>query len=64
MVFAVATAHTVLLYDTEQACAFAVAKDIHYASITDLSWAPDGLYGHYFEPPFFVFSFLKHFDTF
>ncbi len=42
MIFAVAVAKSVVFFDTEQASAFAVAKDIHYLTITDLTWAPDG----------------------
>lgn len=42
MIFAVAVAKSVVFFDTEQASAFAVAKDIHYLTITDLAWAPDG----------------------
>ncbi len=42
MVFAVATIDSVLLYDTQSMYPFALLKNIHYASLTDLSWNCDG----------------------
>nr|CAB3230400.1 chromatin assembly factor 1 subunit B-like [Phallusia mammillata] len=41
-VFAIATNEDVLVYDTQHLSPFAMASNIHYASITDLSWSPDG----------------------
>uniref|UniRef100_H2YPZ4 CAF1B/HIR1 beta-propeller domain-containing protein n=1 Tax=Ciona savignyi TaxID=51511 RepID=H2YPZ4_CIOSA len=42
-IFAVASSDTVVLYDTQHPTPFAVISNIHYASITDLSWSSDGL---------------------
>ena len=41
MIFAIATADTVFLYDTEQLAPFATVAHLHYASITDLAWSAD-----------------------
>nr|XP_002127701.1 chromatin assembly factor 1 subunit B-like isoform X1 [Ciona intestinalis] len=43
-IFAVASNDTVVMYDTQQVLPFAVISNIHYASITDLSWSSDGLF--------------------
>ena len=40
-IFAVASSDTVLLYDTQQSTPFGLISNIHYASITDLSWCSD-----------------------
>jgi hypothetical protein len=29
---------SVIIYDTEKQCPIAVIKNLHYASVTDLSW--------------------------
>ncbi|EJU01234.1 WD40 repeat-like protein [Dacryopinax primogenitus] len=42
MIFAVATQDTVVLYDTQQAGPLAMFANLHYASFTDIAWAPDG----------------------
>jgi chromatin assembly factor 1 subunit B len=42
MVFAIATAESVIIYDTEQLAPFAVVANLHFAEITDLSWSADG----------------------
>lgn len=42
MVFAVASVSAVFFYDTECYHPFAMVKNIHYASITDVSWSSDG----------------------
>ncbi|KZT50747.1 WD40 repeat-like protein [Calocera cornea HHB12733] len=42
MMFAVATQDTVVLYDTQQAGPLAMFANLHYASFTDVAWAPDG----------------------
>jgi len=42
MLFAVATQDTVVLYDTQQAGPLAMFANLHYASFTDVAWAPDG----------------------
>jgi chromatin assembly factor 1 subunit B len=42
MIFAVATAEAVLLYDTEQLSPFATVAHLHYAPITDMAWSADG----------------------
>lgn len=42
MVFAVATQTSVVVYDTEQLQPLGVQADMHYLSITDLCWHPDG----------------------
>jgi len=42
MVYAVATQNTVILYDTQQAEPFARVSKIHYVSLNDLAWSPDG----------------------
>ena len=38
MVYAVGTSDTVLIYDTQQTTPIGLVTDIHYTSITDLSW--------------------------
>ena len=42
MVFAVATQTSVVVYDTDQLQPLGVQADMHYLSITDLCWHPDG----------------------
>lgn len=42
MVFAVATTHQVVLYDTEQDVPIGVCMELHYSQITDLAWSPSG----------------------
>ena len=42
MIFAVGTFSSVLLYDTSQLAPIALISEIHYASITDMSWSADG----------------------
>ncbi|XP_076239268.1 chromatin assembly factor 1, p105 subunit isoform X2 [Calliopsis andreniformis] len=42
IVFAVATQHSVLLYDTQQTSPVAVVSNIHYTRLTDLAWSSDG----------------------
>ena len=41
MIFAIATADIVFLYDTEQLAPFATVANLHYAAITDLTWSAD-----------------------
>lgn len=41
-VFAVGTKKSVLFYDTQQMSPFAHVSQIHYMSISDLAWSPDG----------------------
>jgi len=41
-VFAVATKNTVVFYDTQQPEPFARVSKIHYISLNDLAWSPDG----------------------
>lgn len=43
MVFAVASLKAVVLYDTELLHPFALIKNIHCASLTDIAWSTDGL---------------------
>jgi len=38
MVFAVATQDTVLVYSTQQPEPIALASNLHYSSITDVTW--------------------------
>lgn len=38
LVFAVATISQVIIYDTEQRVPISLVKNIHYASVNDLSW--------------------------
>ena len=41
-VFAVMTLDDVLVYDTHQATPLAIAKQLHYAALTDAAWSADG----------------------
>eukprot|EP00039_Didymoeca_costata_P033217 m.41343 g.41343 ORF g.41343 m.41343 type:complete len:617 (-) comp9756_c0_seq2:46-1896(-) len=41
VVFAIATRESVFLYDTEQRVPFALAANLHFAPIMDLSWSSD-----------------------
>lgn len=38
MVFAVATHHSVLIYDTQQTSPLAIISNIHYGRLNDVSW--------------------------
>lgn len=38
MVFAVASEDSILLYDTQQALPFGLVSNIHYHTISDLTW--------------------------
>ncbi|CAK9820899.1 Chromatin assembly factor 1 subunit B [Anthophora plagiata] len=42
MVFAVATQHSVIIYDTQQISPIAVISNIHYTRLTDITWSSDG----------------------
>ena len=42
MIYAVATQNTVIFYDTQQMEPFARVSKIHYVSLNDLAWSPDG----------------------
>lgn len=42
IVYAVFTMDTVAVFDTRQKMPIATCKDLHYGSLTDASWAPDG----------------------
>ena len=42
MIYAVATQNTVIFYDTQQMEPFARVSKIHYVSLNDLTWSPDG----------------------
>ena len=42
MVFAIATLDSVVLYDTTSFLPLGVLGNLHYDSITDLAWSPDG----------------------
>ncbi|GAB1597834.1 chromatin assembly factor 1 subunit B-like, partial [Argonauta hians] len=42
MVFAVATEDSILIYDTQQSCPFALVKNVHYHQLSDLTWSKDG----------------------
>ena len=42
MIYAVAALDTVFLYDTQRAEALAVIGQIHYATLTDMTWSSDG----------------------
>eukprot|EP00118_Oscarella_pearsei_P005225 m.23720 g.23720 ORF g.23720 m.23720 type:complete len:442 (+) comp28522_c0_seq1:1247-2572(+) len=42
IVFAVATAESIVLYDSQQTMPVALVSRIHYAHITDLTWSADG----------------------
>jgi len=42
MVYAVATANAVMVYDTQQASPIARVSNIHYVGLSDISWSPDG----------------------
>ncbi|RUS25980.1 WD40-repeat-containing domain protein [Jimgerdemannia flammicorona] len=42
MVYAVATQDAVFVYDTQQAKPIAILTGFHYATVTDLTWSPDG----------------------
>ncbi|CAD6896157.1 unnamed protein product [Tilletia controversa] len=42
MIFAVATQESVWIYDTQQTGPLCCFSNMHYASFTDLTWAPDG----------------------
>lgn len=42
LVFAVASTDTLFVYDTAEATPVALVAGLHFASITDLAWSPDG----------------------
>lgn len=42
VIFAVATASAVVLYDTQQPMPFGYVSNLHYTRLTDLSWSPKG----------------------
>ena len=42
MLFAVSTTDSVTIYETQQMQPVAKITDIHYANMTDMSWAPNG----------------------
>lgn len=42
MVFAVASEDSILLYDTQQALPFGLVANIHYHTLSDLTWSRDG----------------------
>ena len=42
MVFAVATQHSVFIYDTQQISPISVISNIHYTRLTDVTWSSDG----------------------
>lgn len=42
MIFAVATQHSILIYDTQQISPIAVISNIHYTRLTDIAWSSDG----------------------
>ncbi|KAM5179913.1 chromatin assembly factor 1 subunit B isoform 1-T2 [Mantella aurantiaca] len=44
MVFAVASEDSVLFYDTQQTFPFAYVSNIHYHTLSDLSWSKDGTF--------------------
>jgi chromatin assembly factor 1 subunit B len=44
LVFAVATQDSVVLYDTQHAHPIAYFSNLHYATLTDVSWSHDGRY--------------------
>lgn len=38
IIFAVATQHSILIYDTQQISPIAVISNIHYTRLTDIAW--------------------------
>ncbi|KAM9253253.1 chromatin assembly factor 1 subunit B isoform 2-T2 [Dugong dugon] len=44
LVFAVASEDSVLLYDTQQAFPFGYVSNIHYHTLSDISWSSDGAF--------------------
>lgn len=42
MIFAVATLDAILIYDTQRLEPLGILKELHYLTITDLAWSPDG----------------------
>ncbi|XP_029420726.1 chromatin assembly factor 1 subunit B isoform X2 [Nannospalax galili] len=44
MVFAVASEDSVLLYDTQQSFPFGYVSNIHYHTLSDISWSSDGAF--------------------
>ncbi|XP_043493173.1 chromatin assembly factor 1 subunit B [Polistes fuscatus] len=42
IIFAVATQHSILIYDTQQISPIAVISNIHYTRLTDIAWSSDG----------------------
>jgi chromatin assembly factor 1 subunit B len=41
-IFAVLTIDSVLVYDTHHSAPLCIARNLHYAGLTDCSWSPDG----------------------
>ncbi|XP_043674831.1 chromatin assembly factor 1 subunit B isoform X1 [Vespula pensylvanica] len=42
IIFAVATQHSILIYDTQQISPIAVISNIHYTRLTDIAWSSNG----------------------
>ncbi|QWU89994.1 hypothetical protein CA3LBN_004352 [Candidozyma haemuli] len=42
MIFAVATQNSVIVYDTEHFKPLGLSKNLHYSTITDITWSSDG----------------------
>ena len=45
MVYAVASQNAIVLYDTQSTCPFGYISNVHYASLTDLTWY--GIYEYF-----------------
>lgn len=58
MIIAIATQDSVFLYDTQQLQPFALIKDMHYASITDLSWYNKYIYMAHIKPRIILFCII------
>ncbi|KAI9366106.1 WD40-repeat-containing domain protein [Zopfochytrium polystomum] len=43
LIFAVVSKDAIAIYDTSQTVPLAVLGDMHYGTLTDVSWSPDGL---------------------
>lgn len=44
LIFAIASEDSVLLYDTQQSVPFAYISNIHYHTLSDITWSRDGTY--------------------
>uniref|UniRef100_V9KM81 Chromatin assembly factor 1 subunit B n=1 Tax=Callorhinchus milii TaxID=7868 RepID=V9KM81_CALMI len=44
LVFAVASEDSILLYDTQQRLPFAYIANVHYHTLSDITWSGDGMY--------------------